>query len=286
MRRLLLYALALVVLVASPLLAEEIKPGQRYNGPTVLSVGQLGLSFTLPRDWIGALQGDYFLVGSQTVGGLIILSSDKMTIDQAKAWLSQPQALGDGYVLYPKGDPQVTQQTVRVNCALSDGATQLEGRVHVRIGPHGIGLAVVTVAPSRPLGPIAQAADAIEQSVQFSQPVAPKASVTGAWGSQLAGVKIIRFYTGSGYQEKEYYNFCPDGSFYRVFESGGATPNVASGAFLDQNGGAWSASGSLDGGQVHLQYRNGNTAVLQVAIQNNKLMVNGKRWLRDTGNCH
>ena len=266
MRRLLVYSFALVMLAASPVVAEELKAGQRYIGPTKLSVGQLGLSFTLPRDWIGALQGDYFLVGSQTIGGLIILSSDQMTIDQAKAWLSQPQALGDGYVLYPKGAPQVTTQTIRVNCTLSDGATQLEGRVHVRIGPHGIGLAIVTVAPSRPLGPIAQVADAIEQSVQFSKPVVPKASVTGTWGSQLAGVKIIRFYTGSGYQEKEYYNFCPDGSFYRVFESGGATPNVASGAFLNENGGTWRASGSLDGGQVHLQYRNGNTAMLQVAI--------------------
>lgn len=285
MQRLLLYGFVLTMLLTPHLFAEEIQPGKSYTGPLPLDVHQLGLSFTLPRDWIGALQGDLFLVGSHSIGGLIILSADQMTIDKATAWLSQPQMLGDGYVLVPKGTPQATQQTVRVNCTVSNGATQLEGRVHVRVGGHGVGLAMVTVAPSHALGPVAQAADAIEQSVKFTQPVVPQLSLTGEWGRQLAGAKIIRFYTGSGYQEKEYYNFCPDGSFYRVFEAGGATPNIASGAFLDENGGNWRASGPLEAGQVRLQYRNGNTTVLQIAMQNNKLIVNGRRWLRDTANC-
>lgn len=287
MKRALWCAYALTIGYASHILAAEIAPGTPYTGPTTLDVRQLGLSFTLPQGWVGALQGDSFLVGSHTIGGFVILSADKMTVDDAKVLLSQPQDLGDGYILYPQGTPQTTSGTVRVNCLVTDGSTQLDGRVHVKVGKHGVGLAIVAVAPSRQLGPVAQAADAIEQSVTFKKPAVPRPSpLKGEWKAQLAGVKIIRFYTGSGYREKEYYNFCPNGTFYRVFEAGGFTPNVASGAFLDENGGTWSAAGTLDNGQVTLRYRNGTTHVLTVAIQHEKLMVDGQRWLRDRATCN
>lgn len=276
--------IATVWFASALVIAEELEPNRRYTGPATLTVNELGVAFNLPEGWVGAMQDSYFVVGSHTEPGLIILGADRMTGSEAVSFLSSPQDLGDGYVLAPTGAPQQADNTFSVDCVITNGLQTLQGEVRAILGDHGIGVAIIAVAPEALA--IKRTAASIEQSITFSRPVVPEpGELTGPWVQQLAGVKIVRFYHGSGYNEKEYYNFCPDGSFYRVFEAGGATPNVASGAFLDENGGKWSVSGPLTNGTVRLYYKNGDSNALRVAVQSGSLVVDGNRWLRDTANC-
>ncbi len=283
-RRVGMWGAAIVLWPALLAAALELEPNREYVGPEELSVAELGVSFRLPSGWVGALQGNYFIIGSYTEAGVIILGADRMSSEEALAFLSAEQDLGGGYALLPVGEPRREENTVSVDCRVTNGLQNLSGEVRAVLGEHGIGVAIVAVAPDAES--IKRTATAIEKSVVFTPPRIPEpGEITGPWSEQLAGVKIVRFYHGSGYSEKEYYNFCPDGSFYRVFEAGGVTPNVASGAFLDENGGRWSVSGPLGGGRVRLYYRNGATGELQVALGSDGLMVNGVRWLRDTATC-
>ena len=279
-----LVMMASVLLVSVESMAVELEPNRQYAGPQELTVATLGVSFTLPQGWIGAMQDSYFIIGSNTEPGVIILGADRMTGSEAVSFLSSQQDLGGGYILAPTGAPRQDGNAVSVDCVVTNGMQTLQGQVRAVLGGHGIGVAIIAVAPDAES--IKRTAAAIEQSITLAEPVLPEpGELEGPWVQQLAGVQIVRFYHGSGYSEKEYYNFCPDGSFYRVFEAGGVTPNVGSGAFLDENGGKWSVSGPLSSGTIHLHYQNGNVQALRVALESGGLMVNGDRWLRDTANC-
>jgi len=284
MKTLALQILALAMLLSGGAIAVELEPNREYTGPQELTVGELGVSFSLPTGWVGAMQDSYFIVGSYTEPGLIILGADRITANEAMSFLSSQQNLGGGYILAPTGAPRREGNTISVDCTVTNGVQNLLGEVRAVLGDHGIGVAIIAVAPNADA--IKRTATSIEQSITFAKPVIPEpGELDGPWVQQLAGVKILRFYHGSGYNEKEYYNFCADGSFYRVFESGGVTPNIGSGAFLDENGGKWSVSGPLSSGTIRLYYQNGNTHALRVALESGSLMVNGNRWLRDTASC-
>ncbi len=272
------------LLVSAKAVAVELEPNRSYNGPEELTVAELGVSFTLPDGWVGAMQDSYFVIGSNTEPGLIILGADRMTDAEVTSFLSNQQDLGGGFFLVPTTMPRREGNAVSVDCLVTNGVQTLHGEVRAVLGAHGIGIAIIAVAPDA--ASVKRTAAAIEQSIMLAKPMLPEpGELKGPWAEQLAGVRIVRFYHGSGYSEKEYYNLCPDGSFYRVFEAGGVTPNVASGAFLDENGGKWSVSGPLSNGRIDLHYHNGNTEALRIALQNDGLIVNGNRWLRDTASC-
>ena len=151
-------------------------------------------------------------------------------------------------------------------------------------GPH-----MPATATEAELPTFESAAKRVLASVKIAQPQKPKqpkVSTKGYWGKQLAGKRIVRFFHGSGYSETQQILMCPDGYFVYRFESGGS--DIASGwsgASQSKNGGRWSVSGDANGGVLKLTYNDGRVADYNLVEQGSKLMVDGKRWLREAINC-
>ena len=74
---------------------------------------------------------------------------------------------------------------------------------------------------------------------------------------------------------------CRNGRFFWNTEAGGVTRGVASGAANTAGQGVW----SLRGSELDLSWDSGGRRMFRVEMKGNTLLLNGKRWLREGGNC-
>lgn len=285
----LLTALTMIVAV-QPAAAEEIQPDVEYQGPRELGIASLGVSFKLPKGWTGGLpQGaEAFVVGREGKNGYVFITAQEATVAQAKAEMSRALPI-DQLMMTPKGEATVAGSTITNRYTVTGGATELQGEAIAKIGKSGMGVMVLAVATPADLPVFQKVAREIVGSLKIvappKPPPAPKASTGGYWGKKLAGQRLLRFFHGSGYNEKQEMVICPSGQFARRFEGGGYTVNVASGAFVSQNGGTWSATGNASSGVLTLTYNDGRTASYNLSIDGDKLLLDGNRWLREPVTC-
>lgn len=97
---------------------------------------------------------------------------------------------------------------------------------------------------------------------------------------------MARYYTGSGYREKQALWLCSDGSFATSFNSGGFSMEGFSGAGSNDNTGNWQATGNVNQpGTLQLNYADGTQMKIKLQLQD-KLYLNGDQWLRgDNERC-
>jgi hypothetical protein len=277
-----------LTLLAGPALAEEIRPGVEYRGPKSLGAAELGVQFTLPKGWTGGLPpgAELFLIGSDGQQGRLLLLADELGMAEAKAQMSAPIEPGDGMVLTPLAPPQVKGRTLTADYRVSGTPQPLSGYVHTVIGKHGVGVAIIAVASAQALPTFKKLAQNIAASLKFAKPAAarqakPPAAAPGA-GEVLprSGVRITRFFTGSGYSEKTVINLCSNGTFRRHFDASSASA-LGTGAAVSKGDGTWSATNT----QLTLRYHDGNVATYQLRLDGSKLMVDGQRWFREFQDC-
>lgn len=273
-------------MAATSVTAEEIQAGVEYQGPKTLGIARIGVSFNLPAGWAGGLPqgGDTFLVGRAGSNGYIFISAEEATLEAAKAHLSQTLPV-DQVIMTPRGEAKISGSRVTNDYTVTGGQVPLEGKATAVIGKTGWGVVVLAVATAEEMPVFDKAAAAIIGSLKIVAPKKPKASTKGYWGAMLGGKRVVRFYHGSGYSEKQQYFICPDGRFAYDFSGGGFSMDGASGAFQSKDGGTWSTSGDANGGTLTLNYNDGRSSTYQLAEQEGKLMIDGQRWLREAINC-
>ncbi len=269
--------------VAAPT-ATPIQPGQTYSNGVRLQAKEAGVSFTLPRGYHGALAPgvNAFVVGAATSTGRIIMTADAFSIEEARSTMAQAIDLGDGVQLLPKSAPAVAGRRLTGTYAIS-GVPTLSGRVVTIVGPHGVGVALVAIAPAAELPEMTRAVTALEKSLTFSAPPrtpANPATPAKSGEAELSAVRLTRFYHGSGYSEKEVIHLCSNGTFRRGFNATSVS-GLGSGVANSGNGGKY----TLRGDQLQLEYGDGSRASYRVTRDGTKLLLNGKRWYREYEDC-
>lgn len=165
-------------------LAEELVPDTKYRGPVTLEVPSHGVSFRLPKGWLGFLSGEYFLVGAEAFDGFISMAAEKLTPKQALAEFRKTQALGDGFKMHPKGKPTAKGNVIQVDVEVTNGDQSNPGQLRAVIGKYGVGVVMGTVGVGQAFNRIQTVARAIEKSLIFSKPAASSASperIHGCW---------------------------------------------------------------------------------------------------------
>jgi hypothetical protein len=112
------------------------------------------------------------------------------------------------------------------------------------------------------------------------QPGAAAAGDASHWTNYLAGRKLVRIYTGSGYREMENLRLCRNGVYHKSNESGGFGGGVSM-ASQGRNSGRWQASGPSSAGVLTLQGNGGGRTTYKVTLGNDGVYLNGTRYLRD-----
>ncbi len=307
-----LMTICLCLLLSKLTVAVEVREGGVYAAGTRVESSQLGLSFTIPIGWQGQWPtgGEMFVLTSMAGQGYIFVYVDNMNAATVQSLMSQRIPLDQGIVLNPKGSPVQSRGAWVADYDVIGSTQPLSGHIETRIGPHGIGVAFISVAPKQSTGVVNRIVQALAGETQFKAPKQSTASVTTSgksdggvnnWQEYMRGRYIVRYYTGSGYHEEDHLWLCSDGTFMRSGSSGGFSSSGASGAYGSQAQGKWQAKGSTSGsGTLTLAYNpgrifegsttfgdwtetsaGGGNVTFNLALNNKKLYLDGKQWLRD-----
>lgn len=288
--------------------AVEIRQGQQYAGGTLLESAEAGVALQVPQSWQGAWPaGSGMLVLAAEDGtGYIFVHVAEMHEGGATELMSQPVPLGDGIVLQPQSTAaKDTDGLISAPYRVTGTPQPWTAEIKTRIGPHGIGAAFVTLGRPADFESIATIARTLALTTEFTEPVTQAATAAlpggGNWQDYMRGRYVARYYTSSGYTEEDHIWLCSDGTFYRSTASGGFGGG-ASGAFGGRANGRWQASGGAGAvGELVLQYGPGAVSensttfgdwtgqsagheriVFSLELRNDKLFLNGKKWLRGT----
>ena len=101
---------------------------------------------------------------------------------------------------------------------------------------------------------------------------------SGHWGDYMSNRHIIRYYSGSNYQEEEHLYLFSNGTYSRSFNSGGYGGG-GSGATANSNQGTWSAKGPKNNGTLVLRSANGQQRSYSLRVDK-VLYLDGVKWSR------
>jgi hypothetical protein len=269
--------------------ALEPQQGVEYGANTAIEFPALGIAFTIPEGWSGGVPsgGDVFLLARPGVEGQIVLAADKMDRDEVRKRMSEPVPVDEGVVLQPAGPASGEGDRLTNTYKLDLFGTVLEAQAFGRVGAHGYSVVGLGIYAPGAAGEIKQALDQIEKSLKQTAPVkpapAPAAAQQAAGGAdRVAGHRVIRFIHGGagGYNSREDFVFCSDGTFFRNYSGGGASTNAAgSFSMATQSGG--DGRYVQNGGTIDLHWNNGEKGRFNLQRVDGQLMINGNRWFME-----
>ena len=289
-------ALPLILLLAGATgaAAVPIQPGVTYGAGTELESPEYGASLVIPPGFQGVLpHGEELLVLTTTAAvGTILVGVDEMTVEEARQTMSQAVPLGDGVVLRPEQAPTVSGSSVTGHFAVLGTVNPLVATAKAIVGPSGIGIVFLAVSPADSAPALGKALGEIVGTLDLKAPAPPPAAASSSasgtsggggddsWATYLKGMHLVRFFSGSSYNEETHLYLCSDQTF-RWSRGGGGYGWNASGAFQASDRGRWKATGTGNSGTLILDYDDGSRSTHDLGYRDEKLFLDDKRHLRD-----
>lgn len=261
---------------------------------------QLGLSFEIPDGWVGQETQIGYMMGSNTVPGIILLlpHDQPYTLDQITAHAQQGLNEGNGTILNLSGSlSDLGKQSVG---GLFTGTLEGQAAKAYIIGmhnPHGLGMTIVAITTVEQFNDqYAQYAKMVMNSVQFRKPESKED--IGEWKAWMKNVKLtymesyssvspgVDGMTGGGYSLKKEIDLCSQGYFiyYGSSNFNVGSDNSSAYDYSNSNGnGTWDIIVGADGNPtLLLKFNNGETASYTLTYQDSKLYLDGTRYFRTT----
>lgn len=266
-------------LMVGPVAAVPLQPGQQYPGGTKLEVQAGGMAVVVPEGWF-ALQphGSAMLVltpdEQSDEQSYVMATAEVVTLDEVRAFLSNPLPLGNGVVLQPQGSPTQDGQDLVMPYAVKGGVEPYEASGRARWFSNGVVVVVFALAKAGELEPTRRVADQFLANVTIMEG-------SDDWQPYLKGRHLVRYHTVTGHTEERHIYLCADGHFRKTFRasnlSGTGSVVAASG-----HAGRWQAIGSGNVGWLILHFDDGRRSEFELEFRDNKMYLDGEQWLKDT----
>ncbi|GGF71963.1 hypothetical protein [Alteromonas lipolytica] len=278
----------LFLICISEALAVEVQPDEIYPPGTEVEVSSLGVGFTIPAGWRGGWPSGTgaFVLDNQQGNASIMMIFDQFSSAQIASMMAENIPLDENIYLAPQSLPATKSDYYENHYQVVGSVVPLGAFIAAKEVREGLSLATILMASE--IGQDQQhVVVQLTSGLRLFTPVQPEADPNAtSWQDYMRGRYIARYYTGSGYREKQELWLCSDGSFASSFNAGGFSMDGFSGAMDDSNSGQWEASGSTNQpGTLRLNYANGAQSVIQLQLQD-KLYLDGVQWLRgDNERC-
>lgn len=260
----------------------------------------LGVSFTIPNGWVGQEAEMGYMMGSNSVPGIILLlpHDQSYTLEQIKAQAQAGLNEGNGTNLQLSG----TLNELGSGAVGSEFTGTLEwqpAKAYIigMTNPHGLGLSIVSVTTADQYNDQYPAyAKAVMRSVAFRKPESKED--IGEWKEWMSNVKLTYMesyssvspgadgMTGGGYSLSKEIDLCRAGYFNYYGSSHISTGSDNSSAFNNSNSkgnGSWDIQVGADGNLLLvLTFNDGSTSSYTLTYKDKKLFLNGTRYFRTT----
>lgn len=213
--------------------------------PKHVELSELGLSFDIPDGWSGGVQGEYILLGHETIPGMMLLFQNHSKTAQELQRLAMQGIIEEGVALSPSGEFAIVNN-LRVQGYYEgqyDGANVKAFAVGL-IKESGSGLSLLMVTALDKFTIIhEQEANKLIKTVRFSEPTVENNAQVQFWKDRLMG-KMLKYtfnrssndYNGgyTAYNERKTVSFCANGRF-NYYSSENASIDTGTNAGLFNN---------------------------------------------------
>lgn len=263
----------------------EVAPETPYASGTRVGVTALGLSFEVPPNWIGRLpQGSEFLfLASHTEPGLVLVTARQVTLEEARAFFSQPLPLDASTIAQPAGAPTVEGQIIRQQYTVATPQGSMTGQAVAKLGTAG-GVAFLAFGPDASAA--RTLADRLLGSVVEHPLPKPGEAPTGAIASALRGKKLLYMRTVGGFSDEEHIHLCSDGTARTSASTTGVSPTGTDfGSYNDRS--RSQATWTVRGDQLLVISPNGSTRRWQVTLSGDgsARIEQSNWWIRPQNVC-
>lgn len=231
--------------------------------PEHIELQELGLSFDIPTGWRGQVDGEYIVLGHETVPGLLILSANTAPNTTALKKQAEEGVLDEGVQLSPHGEFIIKNKN-RVEGMYTGtfNGQDVKGYVIGLINGLGKGMNVLILTESTKFTQAHQKeADKLARSVVFSK--AEDSQATTFWKQKLIGNQLYFGLTRGDGSEKRTIDLCSDGSFTYYGNS-----HIA----FDESYGFGSAGNNEHNTGTYTIYSLGSSSVLELTFTNGKIV--------------
>lgn len=259
---------------------------------------QLGLSFEIPSGWVGQETQVGYMMGSNTIPGVILLLPHDVpySLTQIKQQAYQGLNEGNGTVLNLSGElADLGEESVG---GLFTGTLEWQPAKAYIIGmrnPHGLGMTIVAVTTAENFNnQYQQYAQTVMNSIQFRKPESKED--IGEWKAWMKNVKLtymesyssispgVDGMTGGGYSLSKEIDLCGQGYFIYYGSSNVSVGSDNSSGYNHSNtngNGTWDIIvGHTGAPTLVLNFNNGNTSSYTLNYKDSKLYLDGTRYFR------
>jgi hypothetical protein len=277
--------IALFAMEATSQSYTDLQEGQIYPANSRVQIATLGIKFQVPQGWKGALpQGSsYFVMDSDDGLATTFLMVDNWTGDQLLQLMSQYIALDEVSGLTPAGQVRNTGGKYLCQYTVNGSMPPLHAYAVGKPGDHGYSVAAVILSAPENLESKKESIVNFMDSFILTAPdqvaVAAQSGGITDWKEYMTGRYIVYMKTESGYSEEEKIWLCTDGSFARYhsdsYMSGG---DFSYAGEVPEKYGKWDVMGNT----LFLNYEDGTQGQYTLAIYEDSLYLNDRKWFRDT----
>lgn len=191
--------------------------------PKHIDLPELGLSFDIPDGWTGQLEGEYLILGHQSIPGLMIIFQNNSPNTQALKETAMEGISEEGIALKPSSD-FVIKGTNRVEGYYEGSFSAAPVKAYAIGLINGLGSGInILILTEKPLFNASHQREAtkLAQSVRFYK--VKDTPNTTFWKNKLVGKQLKYMYTNSsidytggsvGLSEKTTIDLCRNGEFY------------------------------------------------------------------------
>jgi len=259
----------------------------------------LGISFTIPDGWVGQEGEGVYLMGSNTLPGVVLVIPSSTASLEAMRQEARvgvvDQATGTNLQL--SGDIQdLSNQAIGAEFSGMLEKQPAKAFIIGAYNPYGQSVSIMAVTLTDKYGEQYPAvAKKVWQSLQFRKPVVPP--VVDQWKERISGTRLTymesyssidysnpNYTSGGGYSKEEKIDLCPQGSFnYNdKFDMSVSVPNSGGNANnRDRGAGRWTVIANNQGQPVlQLQFSSGEVYEYVLSMEGDKTFLNGNRYFR------
>lgn len=261
----------------------------------------LGIKFTIPANWKGAENNGYYVMGSDTEGGLLGITVNSAT-DISELKQSADQGIIDEGVLLQRSSDF---QQIGAEGLGAEFSGQFQGQsakafVAGIINPHGQSLSIFALTSSEGYSNRQiELVKEIANSLKFAAPI--ESPHNQEWRAGLAGRQLTymstssssgSYYDDSGYAHSSYSSYssrnnihlCSNQRFY--YSSSSSASFDSQGGFGGANSGGgyegkWQVVNDSAGNSVlRLNFDDGDVSEYRLDYKDGKTLLNGSRYFR------
>jgi len=259
----------------------------------------LGISFTIPDGWLGQEGQGVYMMGSNSIPGLVlVMPSSVASLDamrqEARTGVVD-QATGTNLQLSTEIENLSSQA---IGAEFSGLLEQQQAKAYLigAYNPHGQSVTIMAVTLTNMYDEKYPAvAKKVWQSLKFRKPVIPP--VVDQWTERISGTRLTYmesyssidysnpgYTSGGGYSKEEKIDLCPAGFFnYNDrFDMSVSAPSVSGNANnRDRGAGRWTVIANAQGQPVlQLHFSSGEVYEYVLSTEGDKTFLNGKRYFR------